>query len=1137
MTKGILVIGGGISGVQAALDLADAGIQVYLVERTSSIGGHMAQLDKTFPTNDCAMCILSPKLVAVARHPNIELLTNSEVTKVDGDKGNFKVKVIKHPRYVDENKCVGCGDCSAKCPVKVPNEFDEGLGTRKAIFIPFPQAVPLKHKIDKENCLFFKKGVCKVCSKICKAGAINYEQEPEELELDVASIIVATGYDQMHPQLKREYGYGRFKNVIHTLEFERMLSASGPTAGKVIRPSDNEIPKKIVFIQCVGSRDIHNAEYCSRVCCMYAIKTSVIAKEHEPEIEDISILYMDMRTYGKNFEDYFYRARDEIGVNFFHGRPAEVIEDPETQDLIVKVGRIREEETREIRANMVILCAALVPAKGSDELREILGIEQDNMGFLKEKHINGRPCETTRAGIYMCGCCTAPKDIPDSVAEASAAAAHAAAEFGNYTARPKLVTTEPTTKVEEPLEVAQTPEKIETPKVDIHEEPRVGVFVCNCGINIGGIVKVPEVVEYAKTLPNVTYAEENLYSCSDDAQTHISEMIQKHNLNRIVVASCTPRTHEQIFRDTCARAGVNPYLFEMANIRDQCSWVHMKEPELATEKAKDLVRMAVARAKLLQPLEPKEVDVERNALVIGGGMAGMESAIDIAKQGFQVYLVEKMAYLGGRAAQLGEMFPENAQASDILNEKYQLLTALGVNVITKATVTKVDGFIGNFEVTITKRPRGVDIEKCTACGKCAEVCPVESPYLFDRKLTKRKAIYEYPNGWPNAFNIVFQDCTKCGECAKVCETNAILTEELENPMNEEIKIKVGTITLAIGADMYRPEGEYCYVDDPTELTGEITVISNLGLERLLNPNGPTKGEFIINDRKPKSVAFILCVGSRDRFCKPLIERTGAARESIGDCSRYCCHTTMKQALQLRKQGVNVTVLYVDIRTYSEGGEEMYRDACKAGVQFIKYSFDNKPKIKDLSGKAEIEVYDQILGQNLKFQVDTVILALGMVARYPDTPELLKLLKVPQCGSGFCMEKHIKLAPIETNTDGIYLAGCLQSPKNIAETLAQGSGSAAKMNIPLSRGKALAEPIISQVDEEICTGCGTCEMVCPYGAIRVDTETMKASTMEVLCKGCGSCAASCPERAISMNHFRDEQLISQGIACINPEEST
>jgi heterodisulfide reductase subunit A len=1128
MVKGVLVIGGGIAGVQAALDLADAGIKVFLVERSSSIGGHMAQLDKTFPTNDCAMCILSPKLVAVARHPNIELLTNSEVTSVDGDRGDFTVKVMKNPRFVDEEKCVGCGECAVKCPVKVPNEFDEGLGTRKAIYIPFPQAVPLIYKIDQENCLFFKKGVCKVCSKICKAGAIDYDQTPIEMDLNVASIIVATGYDQMHPQERPEYGYGKFKNVIHTLEFERMLSASGPTAGKVIRPSDNEIPKKIAFIQCVGSRDVNNNEHCSRVCCMYAIKTAVIAKEHEPLIEDISILYMDLRTYGKNFEDYYYRAKDEVGVNFYHGRPAEVDEDPETGDLIVRVGSIVEEKTKEIRANMVILCAALVPPKGFTELANILDVKLDSMGFLKEKHINGRPCDTTREGIYMCGCSTAPKDIPDSVAEASSAAARAAAEFGDYSTRPKL-------EESVTIETETTSPGHEQPVVDIHGEPRVGVFVCHCGINIGGIVDVPSVVEYVKQIPDVVYAEDNIYSCSDDAQGHIQDMIKEHKLNRIVVASCTPRTHEPIFRDTCTRAGVNPYLFEMANIRDQCSWVHMREPELATQKARDLVRMAVARAKLLQPLTPKEIDVERSALVIGGGMAGIESSIDLAKQGFKVTLVEKMPFLGGRAAQLGEMFPENSQASDILQEKYEDLSKFNVNVLTKSTVKEVNGFIGNFEVTIAQRTRGVDIDKCNACGRCVEVCPVESPYLYDRKIVKRKAIYAYPNGWPNGYNIVMDDCTNCKECIKVCNPGAIIQEQLDDPKDQEIKIKVGAITLAIGADLYKPEGEYGYIDDPAHISGEITTITNLGLERFLNPNGPTKGEFIINDRKPKSVAFILCVGSRDRFCKSLTERTGAAQESIGDCSRYCCHTTMKQAIQLRKQGMNVTVLYVDIRTYSEGGEEMYRDACKAGVQFIKYSFENKPKVTDLSGRAQIDVYDQLLGQNLRFEVDNVILALGMVANYPDTPDLLKLLKVPQCGSGFCMEKHIKLAPIETNTDGIYLAGCLQSPKNIAETLAQGSGSAAKMSIPLSMGKATSEPITSLVDEETCTGCGTCEMVCPYGAITVDLEKLKATTREVLCKGCGSCAASCPEKAITMNHFLDEQLISQGIAGIGEEE--
>ncbi|MCK5561082.1 MAG: CoB--CoM heterodisulfide reductase iron-sulfur subunit A family protein, partial [Thermoplasmata archaeon] len=661
----------------------------------------------------------------------------------------------------------------------------------------------------------------------------------------------------------------------------------------------------------------------------------------------------------------------------------------------------------------------------------------------------------------------------------------------------------------------------------------IGVFVCHCGRNIGGYLDVPATVEFAETLPGVVYAEHNLYTCSSDTQDRIKEMIEEHSLNRVIVASCTPRTHEPLFRDTIREAGLNPYLFEMANIREQCSWVHSTNPVEATTKAKDLVRMAVARAKLLKPLQPRTVEVEKSALVIGGGIAGIESAINISNQGYQVTLVEKMPFLGGRVAQLSEMFPENQSAYEVLKEKYEMLVKNNVNILTKSTVTGVEGFIGNFEITITQRPRGVDIEKCNECGKCKEACPVKSTFIFDRKLSRRKAIYEYPNGWPSAYNIVNSDCTRCGECIKVCDTGAITDEILNPPENKEIKVKVGTIVVAIGAEMYRPEGEYCYVDDPTEID-ELTVISNLGLARLLNPQGPTKGEFIVNDRKPESVAFILCVGSRDPFCKPLAKRTGAVRESIGDCSRYCCHTTMKQAIQLRKQGVKVYILYVDIRTYGEGGEEMYRSAATQGVQFIKYSFERKPQVKDLGGKAEVKVFDELTGETIKLDVDTVILALGMVARYPDTPELLNLLKVPQCGSGFCMERHVKLAPLETNTDGIYLAGCLQSPKSIAETLAQGAGSAAKAAIPLAQGKAIAEPAISSIDEDKCTGCGTCEMICPYGAIKVDLDEMKAHVRDVLCKGCGSCSASCPEKAITMHHFTDEQLIAQGIAAVTEE---
>ncbi len=1115
MTKGVLVIGGGIAGVQAALDLANAGVKTFLVEKSPSLGGKMAQLDKTFPTNDCSMCILSPKLVEAGRHPNIDILANSEVLECNGAAGDFKIKVLKHASYVDEEKCTGCGACAEKCPKKVPSEFDRGMTIRKAIYIPFPQAVPLKYTIDKENCTYFKKGKCRICEKTCTRGAIDFEQKDEEILLDVGSIIVATGYDLLSPSAVPAYKYDKYENIISSLEFERLMSASGPTQGRIIRPSDGKPPKSVVFIQCVGSRDVNACKYCSAVCCMHSIKEAMIAKEHDPNIEEMHILYMDIRAYGKHFENYYLRAKDEINIDFVKGRPAEIVEDLETHDIFVRVGDIKKGEMKEIRGDLVILSTTIVPNKSNKKLAEILGIELDENGFFKERHINALPVDSTKPGISLAGCALSPKDIPDSVAEASAAAARTMLWL----------------KDELPSEVSE--KEVILPEKEIElEEPRIGVFVCHCGINIGGIVDVPSVVEHAKTLPFVVYAEENLYTCSEDSQIHLANLIKEKNLSRVVIGSCTPKTHEPIFRDTCEKAGLNPFLFEMANIRDQCSWVHMHEPDKATEKAKDLVSMTVAKAVYLKPLHPKSIEIEKNALVIGGGIAGMRAAIDLANMGFQVNLVEKAAYLGGRVAQLGEVFPENQSSHSILDRMYG---AIGrrpqIKVHLKSEITKVEGYLGNFDVEISQRARGVDIEKCDACGKCEEACPITSHYLFDRRISRRKAIYMHPNSWPKAYNIVVRDCDKCGKCIEACATGAITKDSIEYLENDFKRFKAGTVILAIGADVYDPQGEYCYEDSPDNLEA-ITVISNIGLERLLNPEGPTKGEVIINEKKPKSMAFIMCVGSRDPLCEDLFDRKG--KEGIGDCSRYCCKSTMKQAIQLKKMGIDVTVLYRDIRTYGKGGEDMYRKACELGVQFIKYEFENKPRVEDLKGKAKIFVHDELSDEELELHVDNVVLVLGMVARHPDTNDLLQKFKVPQCGSGFCMEKHVKLAPIEANVEGIYLAGCLQSPKNIAESLEQGSGAAMKAAIPMLRGFAENEPITSWIDEERCIGCKTCEQVCPYGAIRPVEGKKVMKVMEALCMGCGSCSAACPERAIAMNHYTTEQLIAQGLPLLREE---
>ena len=684
MEGSVLVIGGGIAGIQASLDLTEIGFKVYLVEKTPSIGGRMAQLDKTFPTLDCSLCILAPKMVEVFRNPNIELLTYHEVKKVSGKPGNFNVTVLKKPRYIDETKCKGCGDCAAKCPkIEAPNVFDMNLGKRKSVYIPFPQAVPPIYLIDPEMCLKFTKGVCGVCQKVCKAEAIDYEQEPQDIKLKVGAIVVATGFEMSKENLSSRWGL-EYKNVVTALEYERILCASGPFDGHVLRPSDEKEPETIAFIQCAGSRDLNEKiPYCSSVCCTYVAKEAIITKEHS-ENSNCFVFRHDIRAYGKNFYDFTQRAQDDYGVKYLHSKLSKIEQDPETNDLLIRYEDLQTGLLNNFRANLVVLATPLVPSSGTKELAQILDIELDNYNFFKEKfHF----CKSfsSKEGIFLAGFCQGPMDIPETVADASGVASQVAT----------LLSTVKHTQIEE--KVYEIPEK----EVKMADEPRIGVLICHCGINIGKYVDVPKIVKYIKLLPNVVFCEDNLYSCSSDSQELIKQVIQDKNLNRFIVASCTPRTHETLFQETCQEAGLNKYLFEMANIRDQCSWVHMTEKDLATDKAKDLIEMAIAKSRLLKPQKESNLTVIPKALIIGGGISGMTAALNLANQGFVVYLVEKEKILGGLLNDLYALYPTQEDASIFINKiKENTKKNENIQVFLKSRLKDIKGYVGNYDVSV-----------------------------------------------------------------------------------------------------------------------------------------------------------------------------------------------------------------------------------------------------------------------------------------------------------------------------------------------------------------------------------------------------------------------------------------------------
>jgi heterodisulfide reductase subunit A len=936
-------------------------------------------------------------LVEAGRSPNINIITMAELVSVAGEARDFTAKVRRLPRYVDENLCTACGTCADYCPSPIRDDYNEGLSFIRAIHIDYQQAIPPAFYVDREACLFLSRQECKQCERVCLAKAIDFKQAPQEIHISVGAIVLAPGFGRIAGRVLAKYGYETCSDVITGIEFERLTSASGPTMGDIIRPSDHQHPKSIAFLQCIGSRDLASGNgYCSSVCCMYAIKEALVAKEHAPDTS-IAIFYMDMRTQGKEFDDARLRAKEK-GIRFVRSRFGGI----RKTDGALEIKYVSEEGQHFKESfDMVVLPEGLESPESAASLARVAGIELNHYDFCKTNIFS--PLETSHQGILVAGAFQSPKDVPESVIDASGAAALVSEALSQVR----------NTRVET---------KIYPDEIEIDETPRIGVFVCSCGSNIGGVVDVPAVARYAATLKDVVFIDTNLYSCAQNTQELITEKIRANGLNRVVVAACTPRTHEPLFQETLKNAGLNRALFEMANIRDHCSWVHSHLPKESTEKAKDQVRMAVAKARLLRSFPEQSLPVCPRALVVGGGISGMTAALSIAKQGFECFLVERSSQLGGNLRNI--CFVLNGDDPEALLEKTtkEAMSNDLIHIYTDASVEGVSGYVGNFTTTIRTK-EGIEA------------------------------------------------------------------------------VDHGVIVVATGGEAYKPT-QYLYGTSKQ-------VITQLELEKMLAD--PDRAQQI-ND-----IVMIQCVGSRG--------------QDLSYCSKVCCGQAVKNALRILEHTplANIVILYRDMRTYGFM-EDYYSLSREKGVTFIHFNREMPPVVAEESGKLSVEFFDTLLGETVVLDPQYLVLSVGIVPA--GARGLAKILKTPLTKDGFFLEAHPKLRPVEFSVDGIFLCGLAHSPKPIPESIVQAKAAAGKACIPLTKGSVAVEPIVSAVDQEACIGCGICEKLCPYAAVRIVKagKKRKAETIPASCKGCGICAAHCPTMAIYMGRFSTEQIMAQITAC-------
>jgi heterodisulfide reductase subunit A-like polyferredoxin len=831
---------------------------------------------------------------------------------------------------------------------------------------------------------------CLQCVTACEQSAVDHCMQDRTIELDIGAAILTPGFTEFAAEKKGEFGFGRYPNVLTSVQFERMLSASGPFNGDIIRPSDGQPAKRIAWIQCVGSRDTRcGNEYCSSVCCMVSTKQALVAADHVPGLE-ASVFYIDIRAYGKDFDQYYERAKQQ-GVSYIKGIPSRVMQIPGSKELRLRfVDKDNKLNDREF--DLVVLSVGMESGLTTTAAAKQLGIELNEYGFCNTDRL--APLVTSREGVFVAGSFQEPKDIPETVTQASAAASMAMELLAP--SRNTLIT-----KTVYPEEHDIT-----------DESPRIGVFVCHCGHNIASVVDVERVRDAAAKESDVVFTADTMFTCSNSSLDNIRDMIHEHRLNRIVVASCTPRTHEPIFRDTLREAGLNQYLFELANIRDQCSWVHSSQPEAATQKAIELVQMSIARARHLQSLQSSYFNVNQTGLIIGGGVSGMTAALSLADQGYKTVLIEKTGRLGGNFTNLHYTL-EHKDVKPFLNNLVKRVKKHpNIDLHLNSEVKNVAGFVGNFEVTLV------------------------------------------------------QD-------------------------GKEAKVSGGAIIVATGASPA--------LTQDFRLGQSPKIITQVELENALY-----KGEF---NRDVRNIVMIQCAGSRN--------------DERHYCSRLCCSMAVKNALKLKQLNpdVNIYVFYRDIRTYGFR-EKYYQEARKAGVIFIRYEKEDLPVV---SGDADllVTVNSPDFPEAIEIEADNVILSTGVDA-LKENRKLADMLKVPLNTDGFFNEAHLKLRPVDFATEGIFLCGLAHSPKMADENISQAKAAAARATTILSKTLLEVSAQVSSVDQDKCISCMTCVRACPYNAPAVNANC-KAEINAAKCMGCGICASECPAEAIQLRHFESEQF--------------